>query len=153
MKTQKIRWSGLFAGLCMLIGAACADSANSSSTTVDTKGMTLKEFYKDSVYLCIEGNLLEPEIIWGSVNIYMQALRRIHRHAYVKDNQLYYEFRTAEEARVSQNLFDYIYEFKEEMNTDAKEKGLKFIFDEESGHYILDYSKLRKNSPKQDISY
>ena len=68
----------------------------------------LTEFYQDSVYLSFEGNLHEPEVIWGHQDIYVPAYERMRQHLHFEGDTLNWDFKSAEEIKVSENIYEYV---------------------------------------------
>lgn len=64
--------------------------------------------YADSVYLGFEGDLLDPLVIWGNMDIYSPAYERMRKHLRFKDNQLQWDIQNGEEMKISENIFNYI---------------------------------------------
>lgn len=64
--------------------------------------------YADSLYLAIEGNLNEPDVIWKNVDVYYAALHRMRSFLSAKDNRLSWEIQKGEEIKISENIFLYV---------------------------------------------
>lgn len=70
----------------------------------------LTEFFRDSVFLNIEGGNLDNLFMEGRVNhkIYYQAVRRLNRGVSVQGDTLYWSIKNGAEVKVSENIYDYI---------------------------------------------
>lgn len=75
---------------------------------VCTKAVAVNDFVLDTVYLEIKGDLNDPEIIWGHKDIYIPAYTRLARHLTFENNRIEWDFSSAEEVSVSQNIYDYV---------------------------------------------
>lgn len=62
----------------------------------------------DTTFLCFEGNLHEPEVIWQNSNIYFPAYERMARHLKFENNRITWKFKNADELHISQNIYDYV---------------------------------------------
>ena len=84
-------------GVIMSVGAPEVRAEDSFVMASDSVGNSVPEI----VFLGFEGDLYDPEVIWGHQDIYRPAyIRMAHR--------LKWDFSSAEEVRVSQNIFDYV---------------------------------------------
>lgn len=65
------------------------------------------EFYKDSTFLEVEGNLLED---WSQTDrrIYGQAHARMSRCMYIQHDTLSWDIKNGAEIRISENIYDYL---------------------------------------------
>lgn len=76
--------------------------------------------YADSAYLGFEGNLLRPLVIQQNYDTYLAAYARMSRHLKIEDNHLSWDFTSAEELKISQNIYDYVTSFWEYDNNVLK---------------------------------
>lgn len=93
----------VYAGILLLIGVSgCSEDEKGSEM------FSIRQFYADSIFLGIEGNLNEPEIIWGNVDTYLAALARMNRYLYVEDNRLKWDVMNGAELNISENIYEYV---------------------------------------------
>lgn len=111
----------LLTGYGIFFGS-CTEKASNTSAE-----LSLKELYKDSAYLEIKGNLNEPEIIWGNVKTYLPAFYRMTRHSRIQNNQVVFDCQSAEELKISSNIYEYIIECYRQLNQQAIEKGWEIV--------------------------
>ena len=81
----------------------------------------LLETYKDSAFLAIDGDLYNPELIWGEVHIYLPAFNRLFRHSRIENNQIVLDVTSGKQVRISENIFEYVRESFELQNKTARE--------------------------------
>lgn len=91
----------------------------------------------DTAFLCIEGDLNEnPALLWRNQEIYLKALNRLEARVRVEDNRFVWDFETAEEMHVSQNLFEYILNIWKDYN-ERLAGGEEEVYVNDVGHYCL----------------
>ena len=78
------------------------------------------ELYKDSTFLGFEGNLMDPPVIWENQNVYIPAFERMIRHVKIENNLLTWDFKSAAELKISQNIYDYLTPLWNRMNKRVK---------------------------------
>lgn len=91
-------------GVIMSAGAPEVRAEDSFVMASDSVGNPVP----DTVFLGFEGDLYDSEVIWGHQDIYKPAYIRMARRLTFEDNCLKWDFSSAEEVRVSQNIFDYV---------------------------------------------
>lgn len=91
----------------------------------------------DTVFLSIEGDLNEnPALLWRNQEIYLKALNRLEARVRVEGNRFVWDFKTAEEVRMSQNLFEYILNIWKDYNQRLA-GGEEEVYVNDVGHYCL----------------
>ena len=112
------------------------------------------QLYVDSAYLEIEGNLYDPEIIWGNVDVYLSAFERMQSHLKFKDNHLYWDFERASDIKVSENIYNYVIDNWKSKN-EMINAGTHKLMCSERGDYnvipILDEKLSRASSPELPV--
>lgn len=66
------------------------------------------EQYRDSVFLKIEGDLQDPEVIWGSKDTYLRSLDRMERYLWIENNRLKWNVTKGKDIKISDNIYAYI---------------------------------------------
>ena len=145
MKTRNI-----ILGICLLgmLGFISCESGKVKNTNTTKAFGSLAEFYQDSVYLSFEGNLHEPEVIWGHQDIYVPAYERMRRHLHFEGDTLNWDFKSAEEIKVSENIYEYVIWFWSYDNNLLR-TGNYTLFIDEDGYYMLKSKKT--NTSKATI--
>lgn len=106
------------------------------------------QMYKDSTFLNIEGDLIYPEIIWGNVDVYIPAFKRMMRHLKIKNNLLIWDFKSGAELNVSENIYHYVTAVWKRQNIKL-ETGEYEIDLYEDGYRII--SKISKQKSRSEI--
>lgn len=118
-----------------LTGCLSSVKDNENKTKIDKE--RIQEVLTDSSFLEIKGDILMyPELLWANQEIYLKALNRLESRVKVKDNQLVWDFKSAKEMRMSQNLYDYIVGRWERYNKRLL-CGKEEIYVTRMGHYAL----------------
>ncbi|MCR9012074.1 hypothetical protein [Gabonibacter chumensis] len=73
-------------------------------------------FYADSVFLRINGDVMDSHTIWDNVAIYLKALYRLEKHLRIENNRFKWDVKDGAELRITQNIFDYVIDRWEECN-------------------------------------
>ncbi|MDE5610667.1 MAG: hypothetical protein K2I90_01440 [Odoribacter sp.] len=120
--------------------SSCTEKAPNTS-----EGISLKELYKDSVYLEIKGNLNEPEIIWGNVKTYLPAFYRMTRHSRIQNNQVVFDCQSAEELQISPNIYEYLMESFRQTNQQAIENGWQIVKEYDEYGVIYRFNRSPQN--------
>ncbi|KIO44585.1 MULTISPECIES: hypothetical protein [Sanguibacteroides] len=92
--------------------------------------------YADSAYLEIEGNLYDPEVIWGNVETYIPAFNRMQSHLKFKDGRLSWEFGSASDLKISENIYNYVIRKWENKNKLLESGTCELAFTKE-GNYVI----------------
>lgn len=124
--------------LLLLLIFSCAQTKQISKTN-------------DFDFLEIKGDLNEnPNLLWENKDIYLKAVYRMEKLVKVDNNCFEWDF-TAEDARVSNNLFNYITtrwkSFNEQLEPENKE-----IYKNEVGIYFVRF-KTAKTLVQRMTSY
>lgn len=91
----------------------------------------------DTAFLSIEGDLNEyPALLWRNQETYLKAFERLESRVRIEDNRFVWDFKTAEEMRMSQNLFDYILSIWKDYN-ERLAGGEEEVYVNDVGHYCL----------------
>lgn len=102
MKTKLCKFSLIIMCLYSLFFWGCEQNISIDQETF------CNNTYQDSIFLKIEGNLYDPTVIWGNVDTYLAAFHRMTRHLKLKDNCLEWDFKTASDIGVSENIYIYV---------------------------------------------
>lgn len=94
----------------------------------------LAEYYRDSVYLECEGNLIEPEVIWAHQDVYVPAYERMRRHLHFEGDTLNWDIKNAAEVKVSQNIYDYVIDGWRQANEQLR-SGDYYLFLDDDCYY------------------
>lgn len=142
MKKNDFKLFMLFAIYIAMTLTGCDKSDENVGTTY------YSELYADSLFLEIKGDIREPEVIWGNVDTYMQAFKRMERHLSSKDGFITWDFSKASELKISDNIYDYVIEFIESKNDKLKENISRAAFSDTTSrpHFFddIEYVKILK---------
>ncbi|MDE6450995.1 MAG: hypothetical protein K2L23_01650 [Odoribacter sp.] len=122
MKTTVFLLATFLLGGYGIFFSSCTEKASNNSVE-----LSLKELYKDSVYLEIVGNLDEPEVIWGNVKTYLPAFYRMTKHSRIQNNQVVFDCQSAEELKISPNIYEFVIESFRQTNQQAMENGWEIV--------------------------
>ena len=120
--------------------SSCAEKTSNASAE-----LSLKELYKDSVYLEIKGDLNDPEIIWGNVKTYLPAFYRMTRHSRLQNNQVVFDCQSAEELKISPNIYEYLMESFRQTNQQAIENGWQIVEEYDGYGVVYKFNRSPKN--------
>lgn len=110
------------------------------------------ELYKDSTYLCFEGDLSDPGIIWSNMGIYASAYDRMIRHLRIQEKSLVWDFENAIDLNISTNIYNYIISCWEYVNKQL-ENSDNFL-EMRGSYFILGNKKQTKSTkPKPKILF
>lgn len=120
---------------CILLTAAmgCRTIKNASGLPANF----FAERYADSVYLEVKGDLYDPVIIYGNIEIYLRAFRRMESHLKFEDNAFKWDYKTAKDLKISENIFNYVTECYEILNSRLKNGTGKIKFKKDGQWYII----------------
>lgn len=77
--------------------------------------------------------------------VYMYAVERLKKNAYIKDNQVYVSVKTGAEINMAEDLFDYLTNvLVKEWNIALKEGRYKVITEEKGGFYMMPVQQQKK---------
>lgn len=91
--------------------------------------------YKDSVFIKIEGDLYNPEIIWANKKNYLQAYNRFIQHLSIKDNRFVWDLQNGSQIKISDNIFTYIVGGWENQNKKLATGKFQIISTEDNFYY------------------
>lgn len=100
---------------------------NDQNDSVLEENQLNTELYRDSIFLGFEGSLWDHETIWNNVSIYLPAFQRMKRHLCVKDNQLFWTFKSGAELKISENIYEYVVDIWNRQNEKLKEGKFEVI--------------------------
>lgn len=70
--------------------------------------------YADSTFLVIEGNLLEPEVVWSNIAAFVRAGDRLEQHLFVENGFFKWNVDKGADIKISENIFQhFLYIWKE----------------------------------------
>lgn len=105
MKNEKCNlW---FVVMLICVFATTLQGCENNNSSIDDE-IFYSQLYADSVYLGFQGELLDPLVIWGNMDVYSPAYERMRKHLRFKDNQLQWDMQNGEEMKISENIFNYI---------------------------------------------
>lgn len=77
--------------------------------------------------------------------VYMYAVERLKKNAYIRDNQVYVLVKSGAEINMSEDLFDYLTNvLVKDWNTALKEGRYKVITEEKGGFYMVPLEQQKK---------
>lgn len=117
MKTNRTSIVSTAIGCLFILSLASCLNQKQAALTPEQ----LLETYKDSAFLAIDGDLYNPELIWGEVHIYLPAFNRLFRHSRIENNQIVLDVTSGKQVRISENIFEYVRESFELQNKTARE--------------------------------
>lgn len=99
----------LFFASLILFGSIFLESCENGDLDLINKDSPFNiQLYSDSSFLKIEGDLFDPEVIWGNMDIYSLAYERMKQHLKVSDNHLNWDFNSGAELKISENIYEYV---------------------------------------------
>lgn len=94
-------------GIILVLSYRCSEKKEYTEPML-TKSMEVDTLALDTAYLGFEGDLHDPLVIYRNMETYVRANHRMVKHLSFKDNQLVWDFDSAEALNISQNIYDYI---------------------------------------------
>lgn len=98
----------IYVGLCFCFTAFTLFLIGCRNKNTNKQYNSFSAFYADSVFLRIEGNLNDPNIIWSNKKVFIQAVSRLRNHCYLQDSLIKWDFKNAEEVKISDNIVEYV---------------------------------------------
>lgn len=148
----------LFNGICVFlisvfIGCSSPGKQNggdplrnqdvSLKTGTDTSFVRLKTV-ADTSFLELEGDFNEnPDLLWANQEIYLKALNRLESRIRIENNQFVWDFKSAEEMHMSEDLYNYIISIWLHYN-ERLLSGKEEIYIHKGGHYGLRWKNKKE---------
>lgn len=141
MKTQINFVLCMLICMIMLLGYNCTNK-----DIIYTNENQYTRTYADSVFLGFEGDLYNPDVLWKNVDIYLLALNRMRMNLKFKKNKIVWDFRSASDLKMSENIYTYIIEAWEAQNKKLESNEYSIIFSRDGYGYKIEPKKSNLSS-------
>ena len=108
MKRIAVFFKFMLLGMALLLVFYSYHVENETVKSVCTKAVVLDGVVLDTAYLEIEGDLMDPRVIWKNSEVYQQAYVRMAKHLSFENDRLEWDFENAQDVNVSPNIYDYV---------------------------------------------
>ena len=142
-----------FIGLMFVfVGCSSSDKQGKVKYLVDKGGvlkvqadtsLTRLKTEADTSFLQLEGDFNEnPGLLWANQEIYLKALNRLESRIRIENNQFVWDFKSADEMHMSEDLYDYIISKWLHYN-ERLLSGKEEIYIHKGGHYGLRWKEKK----------
>lgn len=123
--------------MIIVLLAGCSVSAKLNREYARINKEDFRKARADTTFLKLEGNFYDkPWLLYENLDTYLRVLDRLASHVKVKANRLIWDFKSAEEVRVSEDIYRYFVSTWERYN-ERLAKGKEELYINDSGYFSL----------------
>lgn len=125
----------LFGIVFLLVGCSASERLNRKFVRVNKE--QLRRVVEDTTFLNLKGDFYAiPQLLWDNKDIYERALWRLESRVRIEKNRFVWDFKSADEMHISQDLYNYIVSRWKRFN-ERLDKGKENIMITSLGHWII----------------